>query len=39
MVFGNRGYALYFQTHADQWDASQSVWQRIQETFEPGDKG
>ena len=36
MVFGNRGYALYFQTHADQWDASQSLWQRMQGTFQPG---
>ena len=39
MVFGNRGYALYFQTHADQWDASQPLWQRLQRTFQPGHNG
>ena len=39
LVFGNRGYALYFQTHADQWDASQPLWQRLQRTFEPGHSG
>jgi hypothetical protein len=36
LVFGHRGYALFFQTHADQWDASQSVWQRIDSSFRPG---
>lgn len=36
MVFGNRGYALYFQTHTDQWAASQSMWETLQDAFAPG---
>jgi serine/threonine protein kinase len=35
LVKGNRGYALFFQTHADRWDASQQLRERIFATFRP----
>jgi serine/threonine protein kinase len=35
-VFGKRGYALYFQTHSDAWDASRSIFDHISSSFQPG---
>jgi eukaryotic-like serine/threonine-protein kinase len=35
-VAGNRGYALYFQTHEDKWASSQSTFERFRQTFHPG---
>jgi hypothetical protein len=35
-VVGGRGYGLFFQTHADQWQSSQQLLQQIYGTFEPG---
>jgi serine/threonine protein kinase len=35
IVVGNRGYGLYFQTHEDQWDASQSLFESIDSSFNP----
>lgn len=36
MVFGHTGYGLFRQSHTDQWDASQSLFDRIEATFQPG---
>jgi eukaryotic-like serine/threonine-protein kinase len=35
-VAGNRGYALYFQTHEENWAQSQNVLTRFRQTFRPG---
>lgn len=34
-VIGDRGYGLFFQTHADQWDAAQQLRQQFYATFQP----
>jgi hypothetical protein len=34
-VINGRGYGLFFQTRADQWDASQPVLQHVYATFQP----
>ena len=34
-VVSNRGYGLFFQTHADQWDASQKLRQQFYASFQP----
>lgn len=35
-VAGDRGYALYFQTHEDRWQASQPTFARFRDAFQPG---
>jgi len=35
-VVANRGYGLFFQTHDDQWAASQDLRQSFYDTFQPG---
>jgi hypothetical protein len=35
-VTADRGYALYFQTPDDRWDAAQPTFDRFKETFQPG---
>lgn len=35
-VAGDRGYALYFQTHEDQWQSSQPTFASFRQTFQPG---
>jgi eukaryotic-like serine/threonine-protein kinase len=35
IVVGDTGYALYFQTHADQWESSQPLFEQIDATFQP----
>lgn len=39
MVFGTRGYGIYFQTHTDQWDGSADVLSVILSTYRPGRTG
>ncbi len=34
-VTGGRGYALYFQTHEENWAASQPLFQQFQQAFRP----
>jgi hypothetical protein len=34
MVVGDRGYALYFQTHDDRWDESQRLFEQIDASFD-----
>jgi hypothetical protein len=34
-VVGNRGYGLFFQTHSDQWQASQQMLQQLYASFRP----
>ena len=34
-VVDGRGYALYFQTHEDKWDASQDIWRDLVRSFRP----
>jgi eukaryotic-like serine/threonine-protein kinase len=38
-VTDNMGFALFFQTHATSWDASQDLFQQLQESFQapPGE--
>lgn len=36
LVFGKRGYAVYVQAPADQWEASQDLFEAVQESFQPG---
>ena len=36
MVVGDRGYGLFFQTHADDWSKDQSILRTIWRTFRPG---
>jgi tRNA A-37 threonylcarbamoyl transferase component Bud32 len=33
IVVGRHGYAVFFQTHSDQWDASQRLRERVLSTF------
>jgi serine/threonine protein kinase len=35
IVIGGRGYALNFQTHEDQWDESQELWEQFVAGFDP----
>jgi hypothetical protein len=35
-VTGGKGYALYFQTKAENWDASQATFDQIRQSFRPG---
>lgn len=35
MVFGDRGYAVYVQSHSDQWQGSQSLWRVTLHSFRP----
>jgi hypothetical protein len=35
IVVGGHTYALFFQTHTDMWDRSQSLQQRLFATFRP----
>jgi hypothetical protein len=35
IVVGKQGYGLYFQTHTDEWDASQSLFDDIAASFSP----
>jgi serine/threonine protein kinase len=35
IVVNGRGYALYFQTHADAWDGSASLWDGFSTSFAP----
>jgi serine/threonine protein kinase len=39
MVFGSRGYGVFFQTHTDQWDASASLRAAVLASFQPGRTG
>ena len=34
-VTGSRGYALYFQTHEENWAASQGTFRQFQQAFRP----
>ena len=34
-VVDGRGYALYFQTHENKWDASQDIWRNLVRSFRP----
>jgi eukaryotic-like serine/threonine-protein kinase len=34
-VTENMGFALFFQTHAENWDSSQDLFAQLQESFEP----
>jgi hypothetical protein len=38
-VFGTRGYAVYEQSHSDQWGASQSLFDQVQHSFVHGSTG
>jgi eukaryotic-like serine/threonine-protein kinase len=38
-VFGTRGYAIYEQSHTDQWASSQPLFNRIQRSFVHGSTG
>jgi hypothetical protein len=39
MVFGDRGYGIYFQTHSDQWASSAGDLTTILDTYRPGRTG
>jgi hypothetical protein len=39
MVFGHRGYGIYFQTHSDSWAGSSHVLSTILASFKPGRTG
>jgi hypothetical protein len=36
MVFGNRGYAVYVQSHDSDWDSRQDLFDAVQASFRPG---
>jgi hypothetical protein len=38
-VFGTRGYAIYEQSHSDQWASSQRLFDQIQRSFVHGSTG
>jgi eukaryotic-like serine/threonine-protein kinase len=39
MVFGDRGYGIYFQTHSDQWESSAGTLATMINTYRPGRTG
>jgi hypothetical protein len=39
IVVGNRGYAVYVQSHTDQWDASQALFDHVIASFRPHRSG
>jgi serine/threonine protein kinase len=39
MVYGTRGYGIYFQTHTDQWASSARMLRTIVSTYQPGRTG
>jgi serine/threonine protein kinase len=39
MVFGSRGYGVFFQTHTDTWDSSAPMLQTIEQSFRAGRTG
>jgi serine/threonine protein kinase len=38
-VFGTRGYAVYEQSHSDQWAASQRLFDQVMQSFRHGSTG
>jgi hypothetical protein len=38
-VFGTRGYAIYVQSHSDQWASSQQLFDQVQRSFVHGSTG
>ena len=35
-IYGNRGYAVFVQSHADQWSSSSAMLERIAQSLRPG---
>jgi serine/threonine protein kinase len=39
VVIGNRGYAVYLQSHSNRWAASQELFDQVQQSFRPEASG